>query len=722
MIKIFVLVLAMFVFNPTAHAGTLKLPLEKFTASPALEMRCMSGSQSLSFPIPERWNVHKIVLSLHYTVSNTVVSNISQMAIKFNGEHITQMKLNPEAPTVTTDVAIPVTHLEPGYNTIAFQVAQHYLTNQCEEPCSPNLWTSVSVKDSFLEIDYDLKPLPLQLGKTTGWIFDPKQFPEAAVNLVMDSTSPESVTMAGVVASGIASHFDYRNVKFSHSTDIKPGMDNVLVGTTKFAAATLAQYGINVAQADGGLIKLFHLPGGGQTVDNLHALIVIAGDDQKPLKIAAETFANMSLPYPGTDELRAYEFSMPDISMYGGKMVLTSDKAYNFKSLGMSTSSLYGFNGKASREGNEGTRSELSFRLPPDFLIKQNQYAKLVLNFAYSSGMRTDSTLGLSVNDKRVRDIHLDRVDGNYIDGYQLDLPTYLFKPGVNTIAFQSYLSTHRQLCDSINSDAPFVTIHENSTLYFPPMPHLVEMPKLELFSLNGFPFTRWPDGFETLVYLPQPDNASIDTAFNLIGMISQKNGFPLFGTQVTFTEPVDWKGEMLVVGKTSAIPQAMMDQAPMQVNGVATIPYPVKRSWDSESSISLSKQKSGLGIGSGLLMEFESARSKGRSVVLATAQTDNDLLALGDALLNSGVQARISGDIALIKLDVPNYDLTSLSVGKKYSTGDKGKVSFIDSILYSNAYVLYGVIALTITVLGWLGYRLLGRYRRQRQGTGEKS
>ena len=717
--KIFTLVLTLFLLNPTAHAETVKLPFQKFTSADALEMRCTSGGQNLSIPIPERWNVHKINLGLHYTVSNNLITEISQMAVKFNGELVTQMKLNSLAPNVTIDVPLPVTYLEPGYNTVTFQVAQHYQTTQCEQPCAPDLWTNISVKDSFVEIDYDLKPLPLRLGEASNWIFDPKQFPEAGVNLVMDSSTPESVTLAGIVASGIARHFDYRKVKFSHSPDIKPGMDNVLVGTTRFAGAALAKHGIALAPAEGGLIKLFHLPGiGGGAADDRHALIVVAGADATPLKIAAETFANMSLPYPGTDEMHAYEFSMPDISMYGGRQVLSSDKIYNFNSIGMPTYSFYGFSGKPTKRGYVGGGSELSFRLPPDFLIKQNQYAKVVLNFSYGAGMRQDSTLSLSVNDKQVRDIHLDSAGGNYIEGYKLDLPTYLFKPGTNTIKFKPYLNIQREVCDAVNTDGLFVTIFDNSTLSFPPMPHFVEMPKLELFALNGFPFTRWPDGFETLVYLPKHDSASIDTALNLIGMITQKNGFPLFGSQVVFTEPVDWNGEMLVVGKISDIPKSIMDGAPMQMNGVASVPYPISRGWDSETSISFSKQKSGLGEGSGVLMEFESAHQKGRSVVLVTAQTEKDLLTLGDALLEPGILARITGDTVLIKLDVPDYDLTSLLAGKRYSTGDKGNVSFIDSMLYANIYFIYGLIALAILVLSMIGYWLLRRYRDKRKAT----
>jgi len=279
------------------------------------------------------------------------------------------------------------------------------------------------------------------------------------------------------------------------------------------------------------------------------------------------------------------------------------------------------------------------------------------------------------------------------------------------------YLNTARQVCDASNTDGLFVTIYENSTLEFPPMPHFVEMPKTELFTLNGFPFTRWPDGYETMVYLPQHDAGSIDTAFNLIGMITQKNGFPLFGTQVVFDEPKGWKGELLVVGPANAIPKSIMALAPFQPDGMGNIPYPVSRGWDSETAIALSKQQAGLGEGTGLLMEFQSSNQKGRSVLVATAQNEKDLALLGDALLSPSIQARIKGDVSLVQLDVPEYDVVSMEVGKKYSTGDKGHISELDAFLYANPYVFYVSIAAALLALSLLGFWLARRHRAKRMG-----
>jgi len=698
------------------HAETTSLAFQKFTSLGTMEIRCISGGQNLSFPIPERWDVRKATINLRYTVSNNLIGAISQMVIKLNGSPIGQVKLNPLTPVATVDLTLPKELLETGYNDLTFQVAQHYQTSNCEQPCAPDLWTNISLSQSFINIDYELKTIPLGIGSATAMTFDPKQFSDVAVNVVAESASAEAMTFAGLIASGIARHFDYREVRFTHSLDFKPGVDNMLVGSTAFANQVLDRYRLKIPAGEGGLIKIQHLPQISGGIDKQHALISVTGDEALALKIAAQTFTNMSLPYPGTSELRAFAFNIPDISMYGGRQVLVTDKLYEFKDLGMASYTFQGQTGKPGKRGYTGGASELAFRLPPDFLIKQNQYAKLSLNFAYAAGLRNDSTVTITVNGVQVRDIHLDKGGGNFIEGYKIDLPTYLFKPGSNLISFRPYLNTHREVCEVSITEGLFVSIFENSTLLFPPMPHFVEMPKLELFALNGFPFTKWPDGYQTLVYVPQPkDGAAIDTALNLIGLISQRNGFPLFGTQITFTEPKDWEGEMLVVGKSSDIPKSIFERSPMQPDGIGIVPYPINRSWDSETTIARSKQLSGLGEGNGLLMQFESANKRGRSVVVATAQNEKDLRVLGFALLQSGILARISGDLNIINLNVPNYDVVSLSVGSKYSTGNKENASVIDAILFSHPITVYFLIALVITMISAAVYFLLRRHRESR-------
>jgi hypothetical protein len=206
-----------------------------------------------------------------------------------------------------------------------------------------------------------------------------------------------------------------------------------------------------------------------------------------------------------------------------------------------------------------------------------------------------------------------------------------------------------------------------------------------------------------------------------MIGMITQKNGFPLFSTQITFEEPKGWNGELLVIGKASSIPKSIMEAAPMGLAGVTNVPYPVSRGWDKEATISRTRQQSGLGQGIGALMEFESIYKRGRTLILLAAESSEDLLTLGDAMLESEIQGRLTGDVALIELTPPKYKVSAMSVGKKYSTGDKGEVSLIDSILHEYVYVFYALAAGLIIALAIFGYRTLRRYRAKRTGEDQK-
>jgi len=89
--------------------------------------------------------------------------------------------------------------------------------------------------------------------------------------------------------------------------------------------------------------------------------------------------------------------------------------------------------------------------------------------------------------------------------------------------------------------------------------------------------------------------------------------------------------------------------------------------------------------------------------------------------MLDSTVQGNLKGDAAFIELTSPKYKVTSMSVGKKYTTGDKGEVSLIDSFLHEYLYVFYGLVAALIVILAMFGYWVLRRYRLKRTAQNQK-
>lgn len=284
-----------------------------------------------------------------------------------------------------------------------------------------------------------------------------------------------------------------------------------------------------------------------------------------------------------------------------------------------------------------------------------------------------------------------------------------------------SHMHAPGQVCDMIQTDSLFLTIYENSTLYFPAMPHLVELPKIELFMLNGFPFTRWPDGFESTLYLADDDPRTAAAALNLIGLITQKNGFPLFGIQLVRDKPEQVKGELIVLGRPGSVPEALRRAAPLQFAATSRVAYPVVRGWDTEAALAYSSQASGLGPGRGILMQFQSPFVTGRTVLMLTAERAEDILGASEALLDAGVQAASHGDFVLIELTAPEPKVTAMAVGEKYTTGKQGNVSAVDAFLFAHPYVLAGIAACALGGLGFALFAAIRRYRAARSARGER-
>jgi hypothetical protein len=689
-----------------ASAETIKLRLQDLTSLKKLELRCVSDEKEIAVPVPERWNVTRMALHLRYTVSTNLIPESSQLVVRVAGQPVAQARLNPMAPEVKLGIEIPARLLEPGYNRLTFHVAQHFSKNQCESPCAPDLWTNISLRDSWVEMDYEWKDVPLQLSALSSFVFDPRLMPAGEVHIVTEDDSARSATMAGIVASGIARRFDYRAVSFTVSRAPRAGMDNVLVGKRAFASRILGE-GTRLPASKGGLLRVAPMAAADGAIDPKRALLVVSGDTDEAVKLAAITFTNISFRFPGTQELEAFGFTIPEVRQYSGRETIATDQVYELKTLDFPTQSFVGV--------NPGSRG-ITFRLPPDFHIRPNQYAKLALNFSYGAGLKNDSSFAIQVNGKGVRAVALDSPSGNFIDGYKLDIPTYVFQPGTNTIEFAANLHAPGQVCDLIQPDGLFLTLYGNSTITFPPMPHFVEMPRLELFMHSGFPLTRWPDGHEAKIWLTDKDDRVLAAALNVLGVATQRNGFPLFEVEFTHERPAG-EAEILIVGRMGSLGAEVMKAAPIKiVDGVAQVPYPVVRGWNTEATApATSRQKGALGPGRGVLMQFQSPWFPGRTVTALTAEGPEDLLVTSALLTTSAVQGQTRGDLVLIEPGEPEPAVSALASGARYATGKEGSYSPIESFLYTRPEAYYAAAGLGVLLLCLGLFFGLRRWRAKR-------
>jgi hypothetical protein len=699
-------------------AETVDYTLKTLRGDSVLYLRCMSGEGDVPISIPERWKITGARLKFGFINSSTLLEDSSQLVVSFNGAPLAQTKLYPKDPEGKMNIAIPPNRFLEGYNRITFIANQHF-TRDCEFPCAPELWTTIGLEDAVLTLEYSLKPVPLQLSKAPGFLFDSKMQFGGEVNIVTDGYTTDILTLAGIVTSGVAKRFDYRKVLFTTSKDIRRGYDNIIIGDKKFVEDFLAKHEVEGVTINNSLIQVVPLPPdealmsatlrepGKKLDDATHALLIVSGANTNQIRLAAETLANLTFPYPGTSEMTPLEFKSADTAAFTGKRMLLSNRVTKFKALGFTTHTSIGFNSSVTG---------ISFGIPLDFVSRGDQPVRLSINYTYGAGLRPDSLLNITLNGVHVRSINLDKAAGELVEGYKLDIPTDLFKPGLNDLRLIPVLTPQGDLCEWIRPEGLFLTIFENSTIHFPRTSHMVNMPSLTLFTFNGFPITRWLDGAESALYITSPKKELVDASLNMIGLITQNNGYPLTKLKVTLEQPNGWDGEILVIGDTGSIPPGLFKDAPLALVVPTDVSYPVLREWNDVEKYAKSKQKSGLGPQVGLLMESESPLIPGRSTIIMTAVSAEDVLALSYALMDWNVYSKLKGDLALVQLTPPLYKVDTAMVGKAYFVSKSGKFDwneYILAIAYEYRYLFFAVAFILMAVLMYAFMKTRGRRRR---------
>ena len=715
----------------------LKLPLTRVAPVETSKLVGTIGSYWMKLPIPERWQIEKATLHFSYVNSTALIPRNSRLTILLNHRPLAQVTLQPTSPVGNVAVSLPPRLLKPGYQEVEFNVVQHY-TLDCEDPSAPELWTILELDKSYLELEFRLKPVPLQLGAIADFLFDSRVCAENRVNLVIEDLSAEKAELAGLIASGLAVRFDYRPVLFSVSQNLQPQMDNVLVGEAKFIKAFL---GDRSPEIKGAFLSLMHLPlmeGGAVRrggSDPGHALIVVSGEKFEQVREAARTLASVSFSYPGTPSMEVKEIRFPAGEEAQGKGLLTPGEKYSFQTLGFETTTFRGMRGSRSIE----------LRIPSPFVAQSNDFVWVTLHMAYGSGMRKDSVLNIFFNEKYVSSIFLDNPQGGIFRNYQIPVPAYQLKRGRNILTFSAVLTpliTGR--CDYIQTENLLLSIFGDSSLKLPPMTRWVDLPRMELFSQDGYPITRWPDGRETVVFLPEKSLDTVSAALNLLAMASQKIGYPAYGVRYSFEPPKETDKEILLVGPISRIPADFLKGAPIQIGKDGSISYPQLKKPDPESkgedswvrrllsrivsppalekSVTpawavLTRQASGLGSERAILSQFQSPQRMGRSVLLLSADTSREILRGALMMWEPIVQGRIGGDVSILELRSPDFQVSSAELGSKYYIGDKGAASRLTTILYSYPWLFLGLLILAFLILAYALYHLLKRQRRRRIG-----
>ena len=704
--------------------GRIEIPLARLAGYPVAKLTGARSNITVKIPVARRCRIDKAELDIAYKNSTALLKDRSRIIVTLNGYALEQIELHPESWRGETKVTLPPVLLLPGYNELDFLVTQNY-TERCSDPDAPELWTDIELDRSVLTIDYALNPVPLSLASVVDYLFDPKTLESPEVNIILESDEPDRLYSAALAAAAVSMRFQYRPVRFSLSSDLAEGEDNILIGKSDFVTKFFESKGVSFP---GGNLSVMHMPDKKDTPDTGRALIVLTGDTQEALDEAVKAFSILNFPLPASQSASFKEVTVPPVHRYSVSRMLQPGKTYSFEDLGFETQ---------SRKGFKPYPMELSFKAPSDIFIKENDYATLTLHLAYGAMMRSDSVLNVFMNGAFVSAIPLDDQRGGRYRGYRADVPLEAFKRGANRLTLVPVLTpSQTEECAYFQTENLIVTLFGDSKIKLPATQHWVEMPQMELFFQDGFPFAKQPDWKETTVLLSERDMNTASAAINLVAAICQKNAIAPYGIRFAY-ELLKEETELIAVGAVDKLSKELLDASPVS----PMVPYPFNSglgdgsppenwwrkilNWKSSEEKPRSEEAKAqvplaLGNGKLMLLEFESPFHVARSVLLVTATGSEDLLKGVFAMSDPAVHYKAKGNVILLDMNDPEPRIYTQRTDDLYFVGKAGSFRALDRLIFEHPWVLYVIVVAAILLLAWILWIFLRRMGRKRTGASE--
>jgi len=704
----------------------LRIPLTKFNAPGIVRLGGNENGVTLHVPAPRRWQIEAAGLELSWVNSTALLASRSRLVVLFNDYPLAQITLEPGAPEGEASLDIPARLFEVGYNTLKIQVTQNNKDEGCIPQDPPETWTTLRLIDSSLNLDYSLREVPLSLASVADFLFDPRIGAVNRVHVVTESLDDQNVRLAVLAAAAVALRFDYRPVRFSSGAEVKPGVDNILIGTRAFAENLLGKTSLS------GDLGILPLPGReGEPPDRRHGLVVLSGRDSDDVERSVRAFSILSLPLPDIQFCRVRDVELPEITEFSGRNRLEPSKRYTLDELGMGITTFRGYRPEPV---------SVIFTLPTNLFLEENRDIILSLDLAYSAALREDSLLSMDINGEFVASVPLDHAEGGQYRGYRIRLPLSYLSPGRNELSFHpTLIPRYSKDCELFQDRGVALTIFPTSTIQMPRLARWVRMPQLSYLFNDGFPLTAYPDFRSTRLILSERLPESTAAALNLIAGISQRTGVLPYELKMA-TDLADRPENYLVVGSRASLPETILDASPL-AKGISMpvygrLPGTLKGvSWkkalarwlleenvDREPvrpDIALLDTDLKIRLHQAVLSEFESPLRAMSSVVLLTAEKPEDLLRASLVLQDEEVRYQCRNGFALIDFSGRKPSVQVAALTPSYSVGEitwQNRITWlVDRYRWS---FVFTVLVLTFLAALLLLY-LLRRRQRARMALG---
>lgn len=545
---------------PVAWQG--KLPLIAFSPDEIpriLQLRQAEAQYVLLVPVPYRVEAESIEIHLEFTNSTALLRGRSQIRLRWNGSVVAQGALDPEFPGGEMKATIPLDVVHGGDNTLSLEVSQHYLA-ECEDPGSPELWTTIDMESSYILISGHLKDVPAKLTELDHWL-SPVNWGEQRLTIASLGQSTDHWHAGTAIAQGIGS-----KTKNALLIDAIPDLqslqslpahqDVVLFGLYDEAMAIPGL----LTEKPSALGRITFLPRQG---DRGHFMLMILTETTENLIKVSNALAWSSLPLQATASMDIQEIEEPQDSPYSARKATMGGRSYTFADLDYQTRTLKGLHDHV----------RVQMWLPPDLFAKNHSSVDLKLHFSYGAALRPDSVMNIYHNGIFLQSMSLGDPNGLQVNDYLISVPMYSFRPGLNEFIFESRMHANTgSNCTTGNTDNLLMTLYDDSTISIPDAPNYVAMPNL-YFSMNtGFPYLG-NNGDTPVIQVQSMDADAISTAWTLAAKIGQLKGSPV--QSLTVTTNAESHADVIRLVSLQDVNKELWQKTPVDLSEVGLINHP---------------------------------------------------------------------------------------------------------------------------------------------------
>jgi cellulose synthase (UDP-forming) len=482
-----------------------------------------------------------------------VPPGVATIAVHINGEKVGVLPL--DAARATTEAAeLPVdSRLLGEKNTLTF--AFDLPPEACATLVDPGSWLvlvggELATRSAPLPLPSDLSVLPLPFYDAVA---------DAAVTIPIAVLPPADLRVSRV-ASLVASWFGLRageRLRFPTTLGALPATSAVVLVTNAERALIPGFEAV-----DGPTVTLIDHPAvaGGHT-----KLLVVAGRDVADLEVAAR---RMVLDYEAlTEGAVAHLVALPEPPPrvpYDAPRWIDAGAPVKLSSLAPAE--------KLRAEGAIGGTIAVQWRMPPDVFTWPDDYVELDLAWAQ------DGPPGVPLPSLEVE------LNGRYItrlpaarSAAQRQRQSRRIRLPIAALAGYDELAVHvvppgDGFCPNLERDGVTTTLLGDSALHFEGYPHFAELPDMQRFVDDGYPFTRLADLSGTAIVLPEhPSAADLATTLSFAAHAAAVTGYPPLGARFVAPDAVDTAADrdLVVIGEAHDQPLVGRWSASLPIRGL---------------------------------------------------------------------------------------------------------------------------------------------------------